>query len=43
VRPATSRSKNLPVSDRVKVVFRDQDQLDLPRRGTSYVPRAYQW
>lgn len=43
VRPAASRQKNLPVSDRVKVVFHDEERLDLPRRGATYTPRAYQW
>jgi site-specific DNA recombinase len=43
VRPAASRAKALPVSDRVKVVFHEEEQLELPRRGSSYEPRAYSW
>lgn len=43
VRPAASRQRNLPVSDRVKVVFHGQEELALPRRGASFEPRAYQW
>ena len=43
VRPAASRQKSLPVSDRVRVVYHDSEQLELPRRGASYVPRAYEW
>jgi DNA invertase Pin-like site-specific DNA recombinase len=44
VRPAASRAKALPVSDRVRVVFHDEEpSLELPRRGASYEPRAYNW
>ncbi|HET8894451.1 MAG TPA: recombinase family protein [Gaiellaceae bacterium] len=44
VRPAMSRSHSLPVADRVKVVFRGEEEaLELPRRGESYEPRAYVW
>jgi DNA invertase Pin-like site-specific DNA recombinase len=43
VRPAANRRRDLPVSDRVKIVFQDDEQLELPRRGTSYSPRAYRW
>ncbi len=43
VRPAASRSHNLPISDRVQIVWADQDPLELPRRGERFEPRAYAW
>ena len=43
VRPAASRSHNLPISDRVHIVWADEDQLELPRRGERFEPRAYAW
>jgi hypothetical protein len=43
VRPAASRQRNLPVADRVRVVFHGQELLELPRRGASYNPRTYEW
>ena len=42
VRPAASRSKSLPISDRVKVVYVGED-VELPRRGANFEPRPYQW
>jgi site-specific DNA recombinase len=43
VRPAASRSNKLPISDRVRIVWRDEEQLELPRRGERFEPRAYAW
>lgn len=43
VRPAASRQRNLPVSDRVKIVWRDEPSLELPKRGTRFEPRSFAW
>jgi hypothetical protein len=43
VRPAASRARNLPIEDRVRVVWRDEEPLVLPRRGERFEPRAYAW
>src|SRR5579862_5270510 len=43
VRPAASRARNLPLTDRVKIVWRENDPLELPRRGERFEPRAYTW
>ncbi len=43
VRPAASRSHSLPISDRVHIVWADEDPLELPRRGERFEPRAYAW
>jgi DNA invertase Pin-like site-specific DNA recombinase len=44
VRPAAGRSKTLPVADRVRIVFRGDEKLELPRRGgRRFTPRAYTW
>lgn len=44
VRPAASRSKTLPIEDRVRIVWRDEDaNLVLPRRGERFEPRAFTW
>jgi hypothetical protein len=43
VRPAANRRRDLPVSDRVLVVYHDDGQLDLPRRGVNFEPRPYAW
>jgi site-specific DNA recombinase len=44
VRPAASRSKTLPIEDRVKIVWReDEEHLELPQRGERFAPRAYTW
>jgi DNA invertase Pin-like site-specific DNA recombinase len=43
VRPAASKARNLPVGDRVHVVFRGTETLDLPRRGRRFEPCPYVW
>ncbi len=43
VRPAASRSHSLPIGDRVRIVWRDDQPLELPKRGERYQPRAYAW
>jgi hypothetical protein len=43
VRPAASRSNKLPIGDRVRIVWADEDPLELPRRGERFEPRAYAW
>jgi site-specific DNA recombinase len=43
VRPAASRSKNLPVADRARIVWRGDEELALPTRGTAFAPREYTW
>lgn len=44
VRPAKSKSKNLPISDRVKIVWQGEEELELPRRATSgFKPTPYTW
>jgi site-specific DNA recombinase len=43
VRRAPSRARNLPASERVKVVFRGAERLDLPRRGARFTPQAHIW
>jgi site-specific DNA recombinase len=43
VRPAASRARNLPIEDRVRIVWRDEEPLELPRRGERFEPRAYAW
>jgi DNA invertase Pin-like site-specific DNA recombinase len=43
VRPAASRSHSLPISDRVHIVWADEEPLVLPRRGERFEPRAYAW
>jgi hypothetical protein len=43
VRPAASRSHSLPISDRVQIVWRDEEPLELPRRGERFQPRAHVW
>jgi DNA invertase Pin-like site-specific DNA recombinase len=43
VRPAASKARNLPVADRVKIVFRGSEPLDLPKRGRRFEPRAFAW
>jgi len=43
VRPAASRSNKLPISDRVKIVWAGEEELELPRRGERFEPRAYAW
>lgn len=44
VRPAASRSKTLPIEDRVRIVWRDEDaSLVLPKRGERFEPQAFCW
>lgn len=43
VRPAASRSNKLPIEDRVRIVWADEEPLELPRRGERFEPRAYTW
>jgi DNA invertase Pin-like site-specific DNA recombinase len=43
VRPAASRARNLPIEDRVKVVWADDDPVDIPRRGKVFEPRRFDW
>ena len=43
VRPAASRARNLPVEDRVRIVWQDESRLELPRRGTIFEPREFAW
>lgn len=43
VRPAASRSHNLPIEDRVRIIWADEAPLELPRRGERFEPRAHVW
>lgn len=43
VQPAASRSHNLPIEDRVRIVWTDEPQLELPKRGSRFEPRAFSW
>lgn len=43
VRPAASRSHNLPIEDRVHIVWVDDDPVDIPRRGLAFEPRSFDW
>jgi DNA invertase Pin-like site-specific DNA recombinase len=43
IRPAASRAHNLPIEDRVRIVWHDDEKLDLPRRGERFEPRAFTW
>ena len=43
VRKAASRQRNLPVADRVRIVWSDEPTLDLPRRGHRYESRPFVW
>lgn len=43
VRPAASRARTLPIDDRVRIVWQDEETLELPRRGERFEPRAYTW
>jgi DNA invertase Pin-like site-specific DNA recombinase len=43
VRPATSRAKNLPIADRVHIVWAGDPALELPKRGSRFAPRAFTW
>jgi DNA invertase Pin-like site-specific DNA recombinase len=43
VRPAESRARNLPIEDRVHIVWSDDEPLALPKRGERFEPRAFAW
>lgn len=43
VRPAASRARNLPVSDRVKVSYVGDGPLEIPRRGERFAARRVDW
>ena len=43
VRTAASRRRDLPIADRVKIVWRGDVTLDLPRRGQRFEPRRVTW
>jgi DNA invertase Pin-like site-specific DNA recombinase len=43
VRPAASRSHNLPIEGRVHIVWADDPPLELPKRGSRFSPRAFAW
>jgi DNA invertase Pin-like site-specific DNA recombinase len=43
VRPAASRARNLPIADRIHIVWADDDSVDVPRRGLSFEPRPFDW
>jgi hypothetical protein len=43
VRPATSRARNLPIEDRVRIVWANDPPLTLPKRGERFEPRPYTW
>ncbi len=43
IRPAASRSHSLPIEDRVRIVWADDDPVELPRRGKSFEPRPFDW
>jgi hypothetical protein len=43
VRPAASRAKNLPIEDRVRIVWMDEEPVDVPHRGGAWTPRPFTW
>lgn len=44
VRPAATRSNKAPIADRVHIVWTDDpEEIELPRRGEVFEPRAYIW
>lgn len=43
VRPAKSRARNLPIGDRVLIVWRHDDPIETPKRGQRAEPRAFTW
>ena len=43
VRPAVSRARNLPIGDRVRIVWADDPPVDIPRRGIVFEPRRFDW
>jgi hypothetical protein len=42
VRPAASRA-HLPIGERVKIVWMDDEPVDVPHRGERFDPRAFTW
>jgi site-specific DNA recombinase len=43
VRPASSRRRDAPIEDRVHIVWADDEELELPKRGEAFTPRPYVW
>ena len=43
VRRAVNRQRNLPIADRVKIVYHGSEPVDLPRRGQRFEPRRVDW
>lgn len=43
VRPAASRSRTAPIEDRVRIIWRGEEELELPQRGERFEPLAYTW
>jgi DNA invertase Pin-like site-specific DNA recombinase len=43
VRRASSRAHNLPVRDRVRIVWRGDEDVSLPQRGRRFEPLPYVW
>ena len=43
IRPAVSRARNLPIAQRVHIVWADDPPVDLPRRGVVFEPRSFDW
>jgi hypothetical protein len=43
VRPAESRARNIPTSDRVRIIFHGDESISLPRRGARFTPTPYVW
>jgi hypothetical protein len=43
VRPAASRARNLLTEDRVKIVWMDDEPVDVPHRGERFEPKPYTW
>jgi DNA invertase Pin-like site-specific DNA recombinase len=43
VRPAVSRAKNLPIEDRVHIVWMDEEPIEVPQRGGRFEPKPFTW
>jgi site-specific DNA recombinase len=43
VRPAASRAHNLPIEDRVKILWIDDEPVDVPHRGKRFEPQSFTW
>ena len=46
VRPPASRANNLPIEDRIAIIWRDDplaDEIELPRRGVSKTFEPLTW